>query len=55
MDFLIRGISFPITPADILKARPVRKRWWDCGDRLMCLNTGRAEQSAPAAMRQVAA
>ena len=23
MDFLIRGISFPITPADILKARPV--------------------------------
>ena len=48
-----------VVVTDVLDGQPgcwrVRKRWSDCGDRLMCLNAGRAEQSAPAALRQVAA
>ena len=54
-----RGEWRTVVVTEVLDGQPgcwcVRKRWWVRGDRLMCLNAGRAEQSAPAAMRQAAA
>ena len=48
-----------VVVTEVLDGQPgcwlVRKRWLVHGDRLMCLNAGLAEQSAPAAMRQAAA